>query len=255
MPANAVVTGADRGMGRALGLGLRRSLAAGAVVCEVSDDDVRADAGARDWAAAAASAGGGGVDVVIVHTAGEVAPGLRMADQVRTYIEANNHTVHRVMAAFEPVLRDGARFVVVSGALGSLDHLPQGLRARFDGPDADLPHLARVLDAYSGAVEDGRAAAEGWPAWIEVASRVGQVAAVRAFARSVAAGPGRGVLVNAVAPGPDDPVGDVLRAATFPAGTREPHGSLIVGRTAVPFTSAIPFVPTGRRTGFSVNSR
>ncbi|MGW0659598.1 hypothetical protein [Streptodolium elevatio] len=272
MPASAVVTGADQGIGGAVVRGLRRRLAPGAVVREAAADQLPDAPAARALAASAATAGGGGVDIVIVHTTGAVAPGLRMADQVRDYIELNNHGVHRLMAAFSPVLRDGARFVVVSGALGSLDHLPQGLRDRFDGPDADLPHLARVLDGYVAAVEDGTAADQGWPAWIEVASRVAQVAAVRAFARAVAAGPHRGVLVNAVAPGPDDPVEDILRVATLPdgagpvgihaaaplsavlpaadppAGTRLPHGTLIVGRTPVPFMRA-------RLADRSVNSR
>ncbi|WTW94051.1 hypothetical protein OG216_11910 [Streptomycetaceae bacterium NBC_01309] len=253
MPASAVVTGADQGIGRAVVRGLRQRLAPGAVVHEAVADDIRDDAAARALAASAAADGGGGVDIVIVHTAGDVAPGLRMADQVRDYVEANNHGVHRAMTAFAPVLRDGARFVVVSGALGALDHLPQGLRDRFDDPDAGLPHLARVLDAYVAAVENGTAADQGWPAWIEVASRVAQVAAVRAFARTVAVGPRHGVLVNAVAPGPDDPAEDVLHAATLPAaarpaGTRTSHGSLIVGRTPVPFTRT-------RAAGHSVNSR
>lgn len=53
-----------------------------------------------------------------------------------------------------------------------------------------------------GAVEEGRAAAEGWPEWINIPSKVGQVAAVRIFARERREGDLRdGTVVAAVCPG------------------------------------------------------
>ncbi len=51
----------------------------------------------------------------------------------------------------------------------------------WDGPMADLSadHRCVAPTLPLGAVETGRAAAEGWPAWINPASKVGQVAAVK----------------------------------------------------------------------------
>jgi carbonyl reductase 1 len=60
-----------------------------------------------------------------------------------------------------------------------------------------------VMRAYAAAVEEGRAAAEGWPTWVNIASKVGQVAAMRIFARQTgwAGGDEGGVFVAAACPG------------------------------------------------------
>ena len=108
------------------------------------------------------------------------------------------------------------------------------------------------------AVETGRAAAQGWPAWINPPSKVGQVAAVQVWARELAGeAPRRDILVNAACSGlvdtgasrpwfddmsgalsPDDAATDVLWLATLPAGTREPYGELVQHRKVLPFRPA-----------------
>src|SRR3954447_24090280 len=60
---------------------------------------------------------------------------------------------------------------------------------------------ARML-AWRDAVVEGRDAEEGWPEWLDIASRVGQVAAVRMVARERRAADARdGTLVAAICPG------------------------------------------------------
>ena len=95
-------------------------------------------------------------------------------------IGANSHGTLRVLRAFLPLLRPNGRMVVVASSLGVLGRLPEHLRARFVGePDA----VNAAMDAYVEAVEAGTAEAEGWPAWVNIPSKVGQVAVTRAFAR------------------------------------------------------------------------
>ncbi|MFI6514145.1 SDR family NAD(P)-dependent oxidoreductase [Spirillospora sp. NPDC050679] len=245
---NAVLIGADTDLGPALARGLRRMSEGGTVhVAALGPERAAAVPRAggpalhptaldvRDAAAVQALADRvGGADVVVSAASAHVVPGVRVQEQVRDLVAVNNHGAHNVLAAFAPLLNDGGRLVVVTGGPCTLRHLPHPLRARFTS--ASLPGLARVMDDYVTAVESGTAASEGWPGWIEVASRIGQVAAVRAAARDLPVG--RDVLVNAVCPG-DLPAGraaaEVLWPAALPAGVRTPHGELVRHRAIVPF--------------------
>ena len=103
------------------------------------------------------------------------------------------------------------------------------------------------MDDYAAAVRTGTAAAAGWPDWINVPSKIGQVASVRVLARRNEADfRRRGILVNAACPGlvdteasrpwfddmsgaasPDEAAKDVVWLATLPAGTSEPQGQLV----------------------------
>jgi NAD(P)-dependent dehydrogenase (short-subunit alcohol dehydrogenase family) len=56
--------------------------------------------------------------------------------------------------------------------------------------------------AYADTVEAGRDAAEGWPAWTNIASKVGQIATMRVFARAMRhEAAERGLVIDAVCPG------------------------------------------------------
>jgi hypothetical protein len=48
-----------------------------------------------------------------------------------------------------------------------------------------LDDIDLVMSEYVDAVESGTAADDGWPASINIASKVGQVAAARALARGI----------------------------------------------------------------------
>lgn len=206
------------------------------------------------------SAEHGGIHLLIQNGAYAALPDRAGKDQVRLMIQTNNHGTHRVLRAFQPLLLPGARVLVVASGFGTLKSLAASLHARFDTDRIGLLELERVLDDYVEAVESDRASADGWPAWINIASKVGQVAATRIFARHVAEDPAfpRGILVNAVCPGwlitdasrpylkdlppdvtpqlPDAVAADVLWAGLLPAGTAEPHGQLIQFRRVLPWS-------------------
>jgi NAD(P)-dependent dehydrogenase (short-subunit alcohol dehydrogenase family) len=107
-----------------------------------------------------------------------------------------------MLRAFGPILRPGGRLLVVASDFGSLRRLPEGLHERFDTDAMSLDAIDATMLAWRDAVLDGSAASEGWPEWINIPSKVGQVAAVRVLARERrAADEGDGTLVAAICPG------------------------------------------------------
>jgi NAD(P)-dependent dehydrogenase (short-subunit alcohol dehydrogenase family) len=107
-----------------------------------------------------------------------------------------------VLRAFAPLLRDGARLLVVASRAGSLRMLAPVLHARFDGDLESLGDVDSAVRTWRDAVREGRAAGEAWPAWINIPSKIGQVAAVRVLARQRRADDlRRGILIAAVCPG------------------------------------------------------
>jgi carbonyl reductase 1 len=201
----------------------------------------------------------GGVDLLIHNGAYAALPDRTGKEQVRLMIDTNNHGTHRVLTAFRPLLKAQARVLVVASGFGTLSSLPPQLHSRFDTEHMSLGELQQTMDAYVDAVEGDRADSEGWPAWINVASKVGQVAAARIFARELLedskAPPG--ILVNSVCPGwmitdasrpylkdlppkvepklPDDAAPDVLWAGLLPTGTTAPQGELLQFRRVLPW--------------------
>lgn len=201
----------------------------------------------------------GGLDLLIQNGAYAPLPGLPGQAQVRRMVDTNNFGTHRVLRAFRPLLRPQARLLVVASGFGTLKSLDPRLHDRFDTDRLELGGLESNLQAYVEAVEQGQAQEEGWPAWINVPSKVGQVAATRIFAREWAADPSvpSGVLVNAVCPGwmitdasrpylhqlppevtpqqPDQAAPDVLWAGLLEAGAKSPHGELLQFRKVLPW--------------------
>ena len=132
----------------------------------------------------------------------------------------------------------------MASSFGTLASLDLRLHPIFDVGRMSLADVEHVMDDYVDAVETGRATAEGWPDWINPASKVGQVAAIQVLARELAGEAARrDILVTAACPGLvdtgasrpwfDDMSGalapdDVLWLATLPVGVREcrqPHGN------------------------------
>ncbi len=216
--------------------------------------DVRDDASVQALADTIAQRHGG-ADIVISNAAARISREVPSEQQVRTFVDTNNHGTIRMIKAFVPLLRDGSRFIVVASSFGTLASLDPRLHPIFDVGRMSLADVEQVMDDYVHAVETGRAAAEGWPDWINPASKVGQVAAVKVRARELAGEAARrDILVNAACPGlvdtgasrpwfddmsgalpPGEAAADVLWLATLPIGTREPYGELVQHRNVLPF--------------------
>lgn len=220
----AIVTGATQGLGLALAEGLAQRWQPGDVVyltgrdpdrvraaVEKIDDpraqvrgellDVRAGAAADEFADRIRALHGG-VDIVFSNAAARLTPATPWSELVGPFVETNNLGATRMLRAFDPILRPGGRLLVVASSFGSLRELPPGLHARFDTDVMTLDDIDATMLAWCEAVREGRAAEEGWPDWINIPSKVGQVAAARVMARERrAADADDGTLVAAVCPG------------------------------------------------------
>ncbi|MEV4392937.1 SDR family NAD(P)-dependent oxidoreductase [Nonomuraea sp. NPDC049607] len=143
----------------------------------------------------------GGVDVVIGNAVMRVGPDDDMRRLIDAYTEVNNFGTTRLLRALAPLLRDGGRLLVVVSSLGTLNHLAPVLHDRFDGLES-LEEVDAQVAAWRDAVKDGSARAQAWPGFVNIPSKIAQVAAVRALAgqrRDEDAS--RGILLAAVCPG------------------------------------------------------
>ncbi|GAA3399346.1 SDR family NAD(P)-dependent oxidoreductase [Cryptosporangium minutisporangium] len=133
-------------------------------------------------AAAAADFAGQGLDVVLSNAAARLTPDRTQREQADEFITVANGGTHAMLRSFGPVVRPGGRLVVVASSLGTLGNLPEAVRPLFGDHDS-LDDVERTVEAWRAAIHDGTAPDVGWPDWINVPSKVAQVAAVRAVAR------------------------------------------------------------------------
>jgi len=219
----ALVTGATQGLGLALAHGLAERMQPSDVVYLTGRDADRAAAGA-----AAAPPGGaevrgelldvssdenvrrlaselaerhGRMDIVFSNAYSRVEPGEAPAAVIDRYVEVNNLGATRMLRAFAPLLADRARLIVVASTMGTLHYLAPVLHERLDHLHT-LEDVDAAVGAWRESVHSGRAVPEGWPAFINIPSKVAQVSAVRTLARirrehDLA----RGILIAAACPG------------------------------------------------------
>src|SRR4051812_27548681 len=182
----ALVTGANQGLGRALVAGLaphvdrvlltgrnpeRVQRAAGELGVEGRVLDV------RDPAAIHALADElGHVDIVFSNATARMSPDADPADEVDAVAETNNLATTHMLRAFGP--RAG-KLIVVASALGTLDKLPEPVRPQFAQAD-NLDAVDALVGEWRAAVHDG---SDAYGHWLNIPSKVAQVAAVRAAAR------------------------------------------------------------------------
>eukprot|EP00439_Symbiodinium_sp_Y106_P019973 s1849_g2.t1 len=124
----------------------------------------------------------GGADLVIHNAAARMTPEKTPPEYVREFVTTNNLGTTAMLRSFLPVMRPGGRLLVVASGFGTLTKLPESLHAKFDVQSSTLEDLDKVMLEYVAAVEDGKAAEEGWPDWVNIPSKVGQVAAVKVAA-------------------------------------------------------------------------
>ena len=255
----ALVTGANQGLGLSLAKTLAERLGTGDVVylCArskskgdeasaylgKSNAEVRTltlDVTDGDSISAAArhlKDSHGGVDIVASNAAARISKDSPQARQVRDFVTTNNHGSRNLYGALEPLLNKGARYVMVASSFGQLSRLDARLRALFDTERLSLDDIEASMDRYVEAVENGKAAEEGWPEWINVPSKIGQVATARIAARDLArARPFDGILVNAVCPGRMDtaasrPWFDDMSGALAPDEAAKPIVDLLLAPT------------------------
>ncbi len=200
-PRTALVTGANQGLGPALvaGLAVRMDPQDRVVLTGRDPDRVRAAAAAmpssgaqvearvldvRDADAIADLAAElGEVDIVFSNATSRMSPNDDPADRVDAVAETNNLATSRILRAFAPRLRRGGRLIIVASALGTLDKLDDRVRPRFAAAATSLDAVDALVADWRDAVHAGRAEAEGFGAWLNIPSKVAQVAAVRAMAQ------------------------------------------------------------------------
>lgn len=143
----------------------------------------------------------GSLDIVISNAYSRVLPQDRPDQVIGGYAETNNLGTTRVLRAFAGSLNEGGTMLVVASTLGTLHYLAPVLHERFDELET-LEDVDLAVHRWREAVEDGSAPAEGWPAFINIPSKIAQVAAVRALARQRRESDlERAILLLAVCPG------------------------------------------------------
>jgi carbonyl reductase 1 len=218
----ALVTGANQGLGRALVEGLAARLSPADRVFLTGRDPARVASAAAEIAeSASAQVEGrvldvrdgqaiaglaselGDVDIVFSNATSRMSPDADPADEVDAVAETNNLAATRILRAFTPRLRPGGRLIIVASALGTLDKLSDRAADRFAiAAREDLDAVDSLVADWRAAVHAGRAEEEGYGSWLNIPSKVAQVAAVRAIARERReADLAEGKLIMALCPG------------------------------------------------------
>jgi NAD(P)-dependent dehydrogenase (short-subunit alcohol dehydrogenase family) len=142
-----------------------------------------------------------GIDIVFNNAVMRIGPDDDPRAIVHDYAEVNNFGTTRVLRAFTSLLRDDGRLIVVASSLGTLHYLAPVLHDRFDAL-ASLDEVDQQVTAWRDAVTDGSARAGAWPGFVNIPSKIGQVAAVRALAaQRHEYDQAHGILLTAVCPG------------------------------------------------------
>jgi NAD(P)-dependent dehydrogenase (short-subunit alcohol dehydrogenase family) len=203
----------------------------------------------------------GGVDIVLSNHYTRVEPDDDPATIIDHYVAVNNLGTTAVLRSFAPLMRDGGRLLVVASRAGTLRALAPVLHSRFENVGS-LDDVDRAVCMWRDAVRERRAPGEAWPAWINIPSKIGQVAAVRVLARERRPeDTRRGILLAALAPGlidtgasrpwldmsharqPEEAAGPLLDFALDLSSDPAFYGELIYLGVGAAFRSVLPWKP------------
>ncbi|MEM9188773.1 MAG: SDR family NAD(P)-dependent oxidoreductase [Myxococcota bacterium] len=211
----ALVTGANRGLGKGTAIELARrgyhtivtarDRASGeALVSDVNDQGYSAsfcyldvaDPGSSSTVAEALSESGTGLDVA-VSNAGVALDGFN-EEVVKKTLAVNYYGAINVAERLLPLVAPAGRVVMVSSGMGALSAFGSDLRADFDAEDLTSEGIDLLLRRFVKAVANGTHAREGWPSSAYRVSKAALNAYVRVRAPAFLE---RSVLLNAVGPG------------------------------------------------------
>jgi len=234
--------------------------------------DISSDDSVDEWAETIRSRHGG-LDILVGNAA--AVPGPDQRGEIDEFFNTNNGGTDRLIRHARTLLRDGARFLTVASRHGVITDesfvaseaperdaqknrlfgatsymMSPANRRRFYAEHATAASLRETLDDFRASFRAGTAIADGWPDWINIPSKAGQVAATLIFAREMEEeARRRDILINACCPGfvetdstrrvyddfsaamsPREASADLVWAVTLPPGSSEPYGRMLRNR-------------------------
>lgn len=201
----------------------------------------------------------GGVDIFISSAAARITQDIPQSKQVREFINTNNHSsAYSIIKHISPLLREGSRFFVVASSFGSLTQISSDLHKEFDVQNATLEDIENVMDRYVDLMESDKAKENGWPEWINIPSKIAQVASIKILANAKKQeAKEKNIMICAICPGlvdtdasrpwfddmsfaksPLEAAVDVIWLATNPEFSEKYYGELVQYRKVVPWKLA-----------------
>lgn len=175
----ALVTGGNQGLGLAIVKGLANRLSSEDIVylCSRSVDRgvaalkelgqttakvevVQLDVTDSDSVAALVShlqSRHEGLDIIASNAAARITKDISQSEQVRAFVNTNNHGSRALLEVLWSLLNKGARYVMVASAFGQLNYLPENLHNRFDTDTMSLDQIEESMDLYVESMESTKA--------------------------------------------------------------------------------------------------